>query len=424
MEQFILFFSQGRKIDGRVFQTVEKRYIPSMHKRVILHIDMDAFFAAVEQRDRPELKGLPVVVGAPPDRRGVVSTCSYEARRYGIHSAMPSRTACQRCPHAVFLPVDGPRYQAVSRQIMALFEQFTPHVQPLSCDEAFLDVTGAQRLFGDGPAIARRIKAAVLHETGLTCSIGVAPNLFLAKIASDLNKPDGLTVVPTADNQIRAFLAPLPIQRMWGIGGKTQKVLAAHGIRTIGDLQQADPARLAAWIGPRAAAGFRRLAFGIDERAVTTGREEKSISNETTFAEDEHNPEAVEQQLLDLADKVGARLRAAGLYAATAHIKLRWKDFSTLTRQRRLDPVCRDDQTLREAALDLLRSEGLHAPVRLIGFGVSGLRKTADEPQLALFQSKETQTSKRREALSQAVDAVRRRFGKSSLRRGSSIQNG
>ncbi len=392
-----------------------------MRKRVILHIDMDAFFAAVEQRDRPELKGLPVVVGAPPDRRGVVSTCSYEARRYGIHSAMPSRTAFQKCPHAVFLPVDGKRYQAVSAQIMAVFERFTPHVQPLSCDEAFLDVTGAQRLFGDGPVMARRIKAAVREETGLTCSVGVAPNLFLAKIASDLNKPDGLTVVPASARLIGAFLAPLPIRRMWGIGAKTQNVLTAHGIRTIGDLQQADPARLAEWIGPRAATGFRRLAFGLDDREVITDREEKSISNEITFAEDEHNPEIIKRHLLNLADKVGARLRAAGLYAATAQIKVRWKDFSTITRQRRLDPVCRDDQSLREAALDLLHKESLHAPVRLIGFGTSGLRETADEPQLTLFQSNEMLASRKREALSQAVDAVRRRFGRNSLRRGSAL---
>lgn len=384
---------------------------------------MDAFFAAIEQHDRPELKGLPVVVGSPRDRRGVVSTCSYEARKYGIHSAMPSRTAAQRCPQAVFLPVRMARYQEVSRQIMQIFESFTPYVQPLSCDEAFLDVTGAIRLFGDGPTIAKKIKAAILEQTGLTCSIGVAPNPFLAKIASDMNKPEGLTVVPFSEKLIPAFLAPLPIKRMWGAGGKTQAILKSHNIHTIGDLQKTDPQQLAKWIGENAASSFRRRAFGIDERSIETDTEEKSISNEITFPEDTANAEQIEQCLLDLADKVGRRLRKAGYYAATAQIKVRWKDFSTITRQRRLDPVCCDDITLRETAMELLKKEGLHSPVRLIGFGVSGLRETADAPQLDLFQSPEKQTSKKREALSRAVDAVRSKFGKNSLRRGSSIES-
>jgi nucleotidyltransferase/DNA polymerase involved in DNA repair len=394
--------------------------IPMIGK-VILHVDMDAFFAAIEQHDNPELRGKPVVVGSPRDKRGVVSTCSYEARKYGIHSAMPSRTAAQKCPQAVFLPVRMARYHEVSRQIMEIFERFTPHVQPLSCDEAFLDVTGATHLFGDGPEIARKIKVAILTETGLTCSVGVAPNLFLAKIASDMNKPDGLTLVPFSKKLIPAFLAPLPIKRMWGAGGKTQAILKAHNIHTIGDLQKTDPALLAKWIGETAAASFRRRAFGIDERSVETGTEEKSISNETTFGADEPDPIKVEAQLLDLADKVGGRLRKAGFYAATAHIKVRWKDFSTITRQRRLDPVCCDDQTLRETALELLRKEGLHSPVRLIGFGVSGLRETADSPQMDLFQTLEKQTSTKREALSRAVDSIREKFGRNSLRRGSAV---
>jgi nucleotidyltransferase/DNA polymerase involved in DNA repair len=393
-----------------------------MSGKTILHVDMDAFFAAVEQHDHPELKGLPVVVGSPRDKRGVVSTCSYEARRFGIHSGMPSRTAAQRCPSAVFLPVRMARYHEVSQQIMQVFESFTPHVQPLSCDEAFLDVTGAMHLFGDGPAIAKKIKAAILEKTGLTCSVGVAPNPFLAKIASDMNKPDGLTVVPFSEKLIPAFLEPLPIKRMWGAGGKTQTVLKAHNIHTIGDLQKTDPERLAKWVGGSAAASFRRRAFGIDGRAVETGTEEKSISNEITFGEDEGNPELIEQKLMDLADKVGGRLRKAGFFAATAQIKVRWKDFSTITRQRRLDPVCCDDQTLRETALELLRKEGLHSPVRLIGFGVSGLRETSESPQLDLFASEGKQTSKKREVLSRAVDAVRETFGRQSLKRGSNIQ--
>jgi nucleotidyltransferase/DNA polymerase involved in DNA repair len=392
-------------------------------QKTVLHIDMDAFFAAVEVHDHPELKGLPLVIGSPPDKRGVVSTCSYEARKFGIHSAMPSRTAFQRCPHAVFLPPNMKRYHEVSKQIMEIFRRFTPLVEPLSCDEAFLDVTSARYLFGDGPTIAKDIKAAILAETGLTCSVGVAPNMFLAKIASELDKPDGLTLVPFAEKEISAFLSPLPIKRMWGAGKKTQAILEAHRIRTIGDLQAVDPIKLASWIGESSAASFRRLAFGIDERKLDMESEEKSISNEITFDEDEHDAKTVEAALLDLVDKVGGRLRRAGFYAATAQIKVRWTDFSTITRQRRLDPPCCDDITLRETALELLRKEGLHSPVRLIGFGVSNLRNTADVPQLDLFQTLEKQTSTKREQLSRAVDRIREKFGRKSIRRGSSMEN-
>lgn len=392
-----------------------------MDGRVILHVDMDAFFAAIEQHDRPELRGKPVIVGSPPDRRGVVSTCSYEARKFGVHSAMPSRTAGRLCPDGIFLPVRMERYREVSRQIMAVFECFTPHIQPLSCDEAFLDVTGAQRLFGSGPEIAQKIKDAVCEETGLTCSVGVAPNLFLAKIASDLDKPDGLTVVPFSEKEILAFLAPMPIQRMWGAGKKTQAILKKYNLHTFGDLQQVDPEKLAEWIGPTAATAFYRRALGRDERYVETDTEEKSISNEITFSEDRDNPAEVEAVLLDLADKVGGRLRKAGFYASTAQIKIRWRGFSTITRQQRIDPPCCDDFTLRESAQELLQKEGVHSPVRLIGFGVSGLRTTPDTPQMDLFQSPGSKQSGKREALSRAADAVREKFGFKSLRRGSSL---
>jgi nucleotidyltransferase/DNA polymerase involved in DNA repair len=395
-----------------------------MSEKNILHIDMDAFFAAVEMHDRPELKGRPVVIGSPPDKRGVVSTCSYEARKFGIHSAMPSRTAFQRCPHAIFLQPNMKRYHEVSQQIMEIFRRFTPLVEPLSCDEAFLDVTGAHYLFGDGPEIARKIKAAVLAETGLTCSVGVAPNMFLAKIASDLNKPDGLTIVPSSEKLIHAFLAPLPVKRMWGAGKKTQEILEAHKIRTIGDLQTVDPAKLATWVGENTAASFRRLAFGLDERSLSTESEEKSISNEITFAEDQRDAKLIEAALLDLADKVGTRLRLAGFYASTVQIKLRWTDFSTITRQRKLDPPCCDDITLRETALELLRKERMHSAVRLIGFGVSGLRRTSDAPQLDLFQTSEKKLSGKREQLSRAVDRIRAKFGSTSIRRASNIEIG
>ncbi|MDA0990535.1 MAG: DNA polymerase IV, partial [Verrucomicrobia bacterium] len=206
--------------------------------RTFLHVDMDAFFAAIEQHDNPALRGKPVVVGGPADGRGVVAAASYEARGYGIHSAMPSREAKQRCPHAIFLPNNGKRYQDVSRQIFGIFDRFTPFVEALSIDEAFLDVTGVKHLFGPGPEVARQIKVAIHAETGLTASVGVAPNKFLAKLASDLEKPDGLTVVPNERPAIAAFLAPLEVGRIWGVGKVTGAKLATMGIRTIGQLQQ------------------------------------------------------------------------------------------------------------------------------------------------------------------------------------------
>jgi DNA polymerase-4 len=390
--------------------------------KTILHIDMDAFFAAVEQHDRPEFRGRPVVIGAPHDKRGVVSTCSYEARRFGVHSAMPSRTAYRLCPQAVFLPVRMERYLEVSEKIMEIFQRFTPLVEPLSCDEAFLDVTGARQLFGDGPRIARRIKDAVLAETGLTCSVGVAPTLFLAKIASELEKPDGLTLAPFSENLIPSFLAPLPIRRMWGAGKVTQAVLERHGIRTLGDLQTTDPARLAEWVGDRSAARFLRLAFGKDDREVEPGGIEKSLSRETTFETDLRDRAALEKVLCDLADQVGTRLRRAGFRAACAQIRIRWSDFTTVTRQTRLDPPRCDDISLRETALNLFRKETLHSPVRLIGFGVHRLGPPMAEAQPELFAPPVSATTAKRETLSRSVDRIRERYGRKSLRRGSSLE--
>jgi DNA polymerase IV len=382
---------------------------------VILHVDMDAFFAAVEQRDRPELKGQPVVVGSPPDRRGVVSAASYEARRYGIHSAMPSREAGRRCPHAVFLPVDGKRYRAVSKQVFSIFERITPLVEPLSIDEAFLDVTGARGLFGDGPAIGRRIKRMIREETGLTASVGVAPNKFLAKLASELDKPDGLTVVPREPAAIADFLAPLPVTRIWGVGKATRQVLEGAGIVLVRDLQEAPLTRLKEHLGPHAAVHLKRLAFGRDERDIETEREEKSISHEHTFPEDCRDAELVRATLLTLAEKVAGRVRAADLYAARAHLKLRWDTFETLTRQAVFPRPCCDDFAFRRAAVDLLARQELKRPVRLIGFGVSGLRRDPAH-QLELFDGGERGDA-RHESLSRSVDRIRREFGADSIRR-------
>ena len=379
-----------------------------MHK-TFLHVDMDAFFAAVEQHDRPELRGKPVVIGAPPDKRGVVAAASYEARRFGIRSAMPSREAGRLCPHAVFLPPNGKRYGEVSRQVLHILERFTPLVEPVSIDEAFLDVTGARRLFGTGPEIAAMIRKAIRDETGLTASVGVAPNKFLAKVASDLNKPDGLTVVPNSRDGIAAFLAPLPVSRLWGVGKVTEEGLLKAGMRTIGDVQRMPEARLAEIVGQRGARHFLRLAWGEDAREIELERDEKSISREHTYPEDVTSRETVERTLLDLADDVGRQLREAGARAGLARLKLRWQGFKTITRQKPLArPVC-DDFTLRAVARELLRAEELVKPVRLIGFGVSSLTRGQGE-QLSLFEH-EAQSDRRKEKLSRAVDAIRRKFG-------------
>lgn len=392
-------------------------------ERTILHVDMDAFYAAVEVLDHPEYRGKPLVVGSPPDRRGVVSTCSYEARRYGIHSAMPSRTAGKLCPHAVFVTPRMGRYEEVSAKIMVIFEEFTPLVEPLSLDEAFLDVRGALRLWPDAVAMAREIKQRIRTRVGLTASVGVATNKFLAKVASDLNKPDGLTVVPVSEPERMAFLAPLPVRRIWGVGKVSEAHLAREGLHTIGQLQQLSLVELDRLFGGRAAAGAMwALVRGRDDRLVTTGWEEKSISNETTFDEDCGDMDVVRQTLLELTEQVGARLRQAGKRARTVQIKVRLGDFSTRVRQCSPARPSDNDRDLLEAALMLLEREGLSRPVRLIGFGVSGLVTPGggDEPvQTVLFPELEPeQEVGRNRRLDHAVDTLRKTFGHEAIKRG------
>ena len=387
--------------------------------RDILHVDMDAFFAAVEQHDRPELRGRPVVVGAPPDERGVVSTCSYEARVFGVRSAMPSREAFRLCPQAVFLPPDMPRYAAVSRQVFAIFERFTPLVEPVGIDEGFLDVTGSRRLFGEPEAIAASIRAAIRQETGLTASVGVAGNKFLAKLASESNKPDGCTVVPRDRAALLEFLAPLAVGRLWGVGRVMRELLEGHGFRTIGDLQRTSEAALAAVVGRHTAGHLIRLAFGEDERDVETEFEEKSISREFTFPADCRDPGQLRVVLRDLVDDVGRRLRESGKYASVGRLKLRWADFQTLTRQRAFpSPVC-DDFTLRRLALELLDAEPLIQPVRLIGFGVSGFTVERQE-QLCLFDDPVVRRD-RDEALCHTVDRLRSKLGRDQIVRAEAV---
>ena len=393
------------------------------HPSTFLHVDMDAFFASVEQHDHPELRGKPVIIGAAADQRGVVAAASYEARKFGIHSAMPSRTAAKKCPQAIFVRGNMARYKEVSRQIMRIFESYTPLVQPLSIDEAFLDVSGTLHLFGSGPQIAEKIRRDIREKTGLTASVGVASNMFLAKMASDMNKPDGITVVPFEQSAIEQFLAPLPIGRLWGAGKVTQKKLISLGLTTIEKLQQCDFQQLEQAVGPRAAAVFRRLARGLDDRAIEMDREDKSISNETTFKEDLTDREQIESTYKRLIDKVGGRLRKAGFFATTVHLKIRWSDFSTITRQTRLSLPCSDDITLREVGMELLAEHLRHRPIRLIGFGISGLTDSDKSPlqQLNLFETPDTAIHDRRSRLSQAADRIKEKYGDRSLRRGSDV---
>ena len=378
-------------------------------QRCILHVDMDAFFAAVEQRDHPEWRGKPVIVGAPPDQRGVVSTCSYEARVFGVHSAMPSREAYRRCPQGIFVPPNMTRYDEASRQVFAIFERFSPLIEPISIDEAFIDVTGAGLLFGDGRAIAEKIRAAIHEEVRLTASIGVAHNKFLAKMASEKAKPDGLFLVPDGLDAVVRFLAAHKVGALWGVGKVTDEALGRAGFRTVADIQMADPAYLARAVGESLAVHLRALAFGEDARDVETGFEEKSLSREHTFLEDCKVRETVREVLKGLADEVGQRVRAHGRYAAVGRLKLRWADFRTITRQAAFETAACDDFSFRAMALRLFDAEKLVQPVRLVGFGVSGFCAGRSE-QLSLFDA-EPAAREKRERLCRTVDALREKLG-------------
>jgi len=386
--------------------------IPTMAHRTILHVDLDAFFASVEQRDRPELRGRPVIVGGEPGGRGVVSAASYEARVFGVHSAMSLSEAARRCPDGVFLRVDGRRYQQASRDVMAILRRFTPQMEPLSIDEAFLDVTGSRALFGDGTAIAALIKTAVRADVGLTASVGVASNKLVAKVGSDLRKPDGLVVVPAGEEA--TFLAPLPIGRLWGVGAKTAVVLADYGVRTIGDLA-ALPANVIESRFGKHGASLAERARGIDTDPVHDGDPAKSVGHEHTFDVDTTDREIIERTLLAMADGVGGRLRSAGVRAGTIAIRLRDSSFETISRQKTLPEPTDMTERIFEVALGLARPEvaairARGGKVRLLGVTGSNL---GEREQLSLF---DTDDPRRRKAI-EAADAVRRRYGDEAMTR-------
>jgi DNA polymerase-4 len=379
----------------------------------ILHVDMDAFYASVEQRDHPELLGKPVIVGGTGGR-GVVCAASYEARPFGVHSAMPIATARRLCPHAAFLPVRMRHYALVSRQVRDVFLSFTPLVEPLSLDEAFLDVRGCEGLFGPAPAIARRIKDRIKAETGLVASVGVATNKFLAKLASDHGKPDGFVVL--TPEHVADFLAPLPVGRIWGVGAKGEKRLHALGVRTVGELAALPERLLADHLG-EVGRHVWRLAHGEDDRLVVPDRQAKSISTETTFAHDVGDREALRQWLLELVEHLAGRLRQHGLRARAVELKVRSSDFRTKTRSRALaEPTNRTD-VLWRAAAELLTPSLLREllPVRLLGVGASRLTREA-VVQGDLFDGG---AGERQTALDEAVDTIRGQFGTAAIRRGS-----
>lgn len=375
--------------------------------RQILHIDMDAFFASVEQKDDPSLVGKPVLVGGAA-RRGVVAAASYEARSFGCRSAMPMAEAMRRCPHAVVVPPRRERYVEVSDRVFDVFHRYTPLVEGLSIDEAFLDVTESRSLFGDGVAIARRIKADVKEETGLTASAGVAPCKFAAKIASDLDKPDGLTVV--ADD-VAAFLAPLPVEKMWGVGPKTAPTLRRLGYATIGDLAGARGDALERVLGAWGA-DVARLARGDDPRAVVPDREAKSIGAECTYDEDLVTREAIARTLLAHASRVAERLTAEGLAAGAVVVKLKYADFTLLTRRTTFREAASDTRTLHDACIALLDRFPLdRARVRLTGVAAHDLRPGGGV-QRALFPD---EPAARRRQVEAVLLSAKGRFGGHSI---------
>ncbi len=377
-------------------------------ERWILHVDMDAFYASVEQRDDPTLRGRPVIVGGTGGR-GVVAAASYEVRRFGVHSAMPVREALRRCPDAVCVP---PR---IAHCIFEVFHEFTPLVQGLSLDEAFLDVTASIELLGPPEHIAAEIKRRILERTELTASVGVAPNKLVAKIASDLRKPDGLVIV--RPGEVRELLDPLPIRKLFGLGAKTAPKVEALGIRTLGELSRANPAALRPIFG-RYTERLQERAAGIDDRPVLPEIDEKQISAEETFDTDIADHAKLRAEVVRLADKTCARLRSRELAASCVTVKIRRKDFTTYTRQRHIEPATQETRVVTAVALELLEqwlSAQPRAALRLLGVGVSELAPTA---QLDLFTA--PQTTRNRE-LDAAVDRIREKFGKVALKPASSL---
>lgn len=383
---------------------------------MILHIDMDAFYASVEIRDNPKRRGLPVVVGGSPQGRGVISAASYEARKFGIFSAMPSSQAARLCPNVVFVKTRMDHYAKISKQIREIFFRFTSLVEPQALDEAFLDVSGCERLFGDGPAIAQQIKAAIQDELGLTASAGVAPNKFLAKLASDLDKPNGLVVVDP--DRIEEFLNPLSIERVWGVGKQTLKKFHRLNVKTIEQLRGLDKSTMQQFFGINSE-HFWRLSRGLDTRPVVPDRIAKSVSHETTFSHDLIDREPLQGWLMELTQQVGRRLRRYDIRGRTVQIKIRFADFRTITRSLSLSEPSSSSQELETAVKELFERVDIDDGVRLVGMGVSNLTTKAVKQQM-LFDNEERSRNAR---LDEMKDQLKDRFGHDAIRKGTSVEH-
>ena len=382
----------------------------------IIHLDMDAFYPSVEVLDNPELKGTPVIVGGSKER-GVVSSASYEARKFGVHSAQPMATAMRLCPNGIVLPVRMARYKEVSEDVFELFYHFTPLVEPLSIDEAFLDVTGSARLFGSAIEIAKKIKQMVVVKTGLTISAGVAPSKFVAKVASDMEKPDGLTVVHPG--KVREFLDPLPIKKMWGVGKVTQEALSRLDIRTFKDLRQVPVEVLEKKFGKHGI-HMHQLSMGIDEREVVTFHDVKSIGHEDTYSSDILDLKLAKLELLSLANRVARRMRRKGLEGKTITLKVKYHDFVRITRSVTRQKYTNDSADIYSNICSLLEKTAVgKKPVRLLGISLSNLADIGSGRQLSLFNH--NGSNEKRKELNKTLDSIFEKFGGKGIRPGSLI---
>ncbi len=390
-----------------------------MAARAILHLDLDAFFASVEQLDDPALRGRPVIVFGP-SRRGVVCAASYEARRFGVRSAIPTARARRLCPDGAFLRPRFERYAELSERVFGVYRRYTPLVEPLSLDEAFLDVTASRALHGEGRDIALAIKRAVREECGLAVSAGIAEVKIAAKIATDLGKPDGLVEVPPGG--VAAFLAPLPVGRLWGVGRVTEGALRKIGVATVGDVARTPEVALASAVGASHAKALRALASGDDPREVVADEAAKSIGAEDTFGEDMRGEEPLLRELLAQAARVGRRLRAAGLAGRVVTLKVKYADFTLVTRRATLERPTDDDQAICAAARSLLGRVDLRMPVRLTGISVSGFAGEGERGQLDLFGAPTPDPAvQKRHALNVALDALADRFGDGTVVRAATV---
>ena len=379
----------------------------SEHQRWIMHVDMDAFYASVEILDNPDLKGLPVIVGGR-SARGVVSTCSYEARKFGVHSAMPLFEARRLCPHGVYLPVRPHRYAEMSGKIMAIFRETSPLVEQLSIDEAFLDLTGMERL-GGAETIAHQVQDRIQEELKLSASVGLAPNKFLAKLASDMDKPHGF--VKITPGEAEAMLAPMPVTKIFGIGRSAEDKLKQFGIERIGQLASADVTILRKVFGINAEQ-VKRLALGLDDRPVVNEEEAKSIGKENTFDYDLTDFESCRDEVLDLSGQVGWRLRRENLAGHTVTLKVKFADFHTITRSSTGDRLIAWDEEIFSLAEQMLRKINVKPGVRLLGVSVSNLFRPEDEPVLGFAEDERMQRRNR------AIDSLKSKFGENIIKRG------